>query len=134
MYLISCPAEERTEGDQWRGCDVRCHHDGYTEARKHLKTLLDAVESGRMATVRRDSAMSAIVDGVRSRHFLAEVSPSRDGWSRKREWSIFIPGPPVATDGASLDEAVKDHHPATRFIGQPEAGGAESSTLATRPG
>ena len=32
------------------------HYDSYTEARSNLKNLLDAAESGQVATVRRDSA------------------------------------------------------------------------------
>lgn len=85
------------------------HYDSYTEARKHLKTLLDAAESGRVATVRRDSATSAIVDGGRLRHYLALVSPSRaQVVAEAGGWSIFIPGLPVAADGTSLDEAVTE--------------------------
>jgi len=32
------------------------HYDRYTQARAHLKDLLDAAERGRVATIRRDSA------------------------------------------------------------------------------
>src|SRR5438552_2880262 len=31
------------------------HYDSYTDARAHLKDLLDAAERGRVATVRRDA-------------------------------------------------------------------------------
>ncbi|MDQ7906476.1 hypothetical protein RB614_18340 [Phytohabitans sp. ZYX-F-186] len=85
------------------------HHESYTEARKHLKDLLDAAERGRVATVRRDSRTTAFVDRDRLRHLLASVSPSgaqvvaEDGG-----WSIFIPGLPLAADGPSLDEALDD--------------------------
>lgn len=85
------------------------HYDSYTQARTHLKDLLDAAERGRVATVRRDSATTAVVDVERLRRFLtsivpshAQVVPEADGWS------VFIPGLPVAADGASFDEAVAD--------------------------
>ncbi|WP_086821088.1 type II toxin-antitoxin system HicB family antitoxin [Allokutzneria sp. NRRL B-24872] len=83
------------------------HFDSYTEARAHLKDLLDAAEKGRVATVRRDTAVTAVVAVERLRHFLASIVPSRaqvvpeDG-----AWSVFIPGLPVAADGASFDEAI----------------------------
>ena len=85
------------------------HYDSYTEARAHLKDLLDAAQLGRSATVRRESATAAIVDAERLRHFLAgviairaEVVPEADGWS------VFLPGVPVAADGATFDEAIAE--------------------------
>ncbi|WP_344875285.1 prevent-host-death protein [Allokutzneria multivorans] len=83
------------------------HFDSYTEARAHLKDLLDAAEKGRVATVRRDAAVTAVVDVERLRHFLSSNVPSRaqvvpEGGG----WSVFIPGLPVAADGTSFDEAI----------------------------
>jgi predicted RNase H-like HicB family nuclease len=83
------------------------HYDSYSEARAHLKDLLDAAERGQVATVRRDSATAAVVDVERLRHFLSSIVPSRaqvvpEGGG----WSVFIPGLPVAADGASFDEAI----------------------------
>ncbi|XKK40674.1 prevent-host-death protein [Nocardiopsis sp. ARC36] len=85
------------------------HYDSYTEARVHLKALLDAAERGRVATVRRDSARTAVVDVGRLRHYLATVAPSRaQVVPEAGGWSVFIPGLPVAADGASFDEAVTE--------------------------
>lgn len=85
------------------------HYDSYTDARSHLKDLLDAAERGRVATVRRDTRTSAIVDRERLRYFLAAVTPSRAEVVAEDEgWSIFIPGLPVAADGGSFDEAVEE--------------------------
>lgn len=85
------------------------HYDSYTDARAHLKTLLDAAERGRVATVRRESARAAVVNLDRLRRYLATVTsshaqvvPEADGWS------VFIPGLPVAADGATFDEAVAE--------------------------
>ncbi|KOX22375.1 prevent-host-death protein [Saccharothrix sp. NRRL B-16348] len=83
------------------------HYDSYTAARAHLKDLLDAAEEGRVATVRRDCATTAVVDVKRLRDFLASVVPSRaQAVPEAGGWSVFIPGLPVAADGSSFDEAI----------------------------
>lgn len=85
------------------------HFDSYTDARAHLKALLDAAERGLVATVRRESARTAIVDVGRLRHYLATVTPSRaQAVPEAGGWSLFIPGLPVAADGATFDEAVDE--------------------------
>lgn len=85
------------------------HYESFTEARAHLKDLLDAAERGLPATLRRDAGQVAVVDVERYRQLLreainrrAEVVPEAGGWS------VFIPGLPVAADGGSFDEAVDD--------------------------
>ncbi|MBB5153558.1 prevent-host-death protein [Saccharopolyspora phatthalungensis] len=85
------------------------HYGSYTEARAHLKDLLDAAERGRVATVRRDSALTAVVDVERLRHFLASLVISRaQVVPEAGGWSVFIPGLPVAADGATFDEAIAE--------------------------
>lgn len=85
------------------------HYDSYSDARAHLKDLLDAAERGRVATVRRDAASAAVLDVARLRHFLATVVPSRaQVVPEAGGWSVFIPGLPVAADGATFDEAVDE--------------------------
>lgn len=85
------------------------HYDSYTEARNKLKNLLDAAESGRVATVRRDAAIAVVLDAERLRYFLASVVPSRAQVVQEADgWSVFIPGLPVAADGATFEEAITD--------------------------
>jgi predicted RNase H-like HicB family nuclease len=85
------------------------HYDSYTEARNNLKNLLDAAESGRVATVRRDSVTTAVLDAARLRHFLASVVPARAQVVQEAGgWSVFIPGLPVAADGETFDEAITE--------------------------
>ncbi|MEU6785600.1 prevent-host-death protein [Nonomuraea angiospora] len=85
------------------------HFDSYTEARAHLKALLDAAERGRVATVRRESATTALVDVDRLRHYLAAVTPSHaQAVPEDGGWSIFIPGLPLAADGRTFNEAVTE--------------------------
>lgn len=81
--------------------------NSYTEARAHLKELLDAAERGRVATVTRDHATTAVVDGERLRYFLARMCPSRaEVVAEDGGWTVLIPGLPLAADGASLADAV----------------------------
>jgi predicted RNase H-like HicB family nuclease len=85
------------------------HYDSYTDARNNLKNLLDAAESGMVATVRRESATTAVLDAARLRYFLASVVPSRaEVIEEAGGWSAFIPGLPVAADGATFDDAITD--------------------------
>jgi predicted RNase H-like HicB family nuclease len=85
------------------------HYDSYTEARTHLKDLLDAAQRGRSATVRRESATAAIVDAERLRRFLASVNAVRPEVVAEADgWSVFLPGVPVAADGATFDEAITE--------------------------
>jgi predicted RNase H-like HicB family nuclease len=85
------------------------HYDSYTEARTHFKELLDAAERGRVATVRRDTRRTAVVEAERLRTVLAALIPSRaEVVAEAGGWSAFIPGLPVAAEGASFAEAVDD--------------------------
>lgn len=85
------------------------HYDSYSEARAHLKDLLDAAERGQVATVRRDSTSAVVLDAGRLRHFLASVVPSRaQVVAEAGGWSVFIPGLPVAADGPTFDVAVEE--------------------------
>ena len=83
------------------------HYESYTEARTHLKDLLDAAERGRVATVRRDVGRAAVVDVERFRAFLAALITTRAQVVAEDDgWSVFFPGLPIAADGATFEEAV----------------------------
>ncbi|MFI5842305.1 type II toxin-antitoxin system HicB family antitoxin [Catenuloplanes sp. NPDC051500] len=85
------------------------HYESYTQARTHLKALLDAAERGRVATVRRDSRTTAIVDQERLRFFLASVAPARaEIVAEDGGWSVLMPDLPVAADGSTIDEALDE--------------------------
>lgn len=85
------------------------HYDSYTEARAHLKDLLDAAERGHVATVWRDAAKMAVVDVERFRSSLALLSAHRAQVVAEADgWSVFIPGLPIAADGATFDEAIAE--------------------------
>lgn len=85
------------------------HYDRYTDARAHFKDLLDAAQRGVVATIRRDSHTAAIVDVERLRRFLLSIVPSNaQVVPEAGGWSVFIPGLPVAADGATFDEAIDE--------------------------
>ena len=85
------------------------HYDSYSEARAHLKEVIDAAVSGRPVTVRRESQRVAVLDAGRLRRFLATCVPSTaQVVPEEGGWSAFIPGLPVAADGASFDEAIDE--------------------------
>jgi predicted RNase H-like HicB family nuclease len=85
------------------------HYDSYTDARNNLKNLLDAAESGQVATLRRDSSTMIVIDATSLRRFLASVVRSRAQVVQEAGgWSVFIPGLPVAADGATFDEAIDE--------------------------
>lgn len=84
------------------------HYNSYTDARAHFKDLLDAAERGMVATVRRDSGRAAVVDADRLRRYLAVLCPQAEAVSEEDGWTLFMPGLPIAADGATLDAAVKD--------------------------
>jgi predicted RNase H-like HicB family nuclease len=85
------------------------HYSSYTEARTHLKDLLDAAARGRAATIRRESTTAAVVDADRLRRFVAALSPVRaQVVAEAGGWSVFIPGLPIAADGATFDEAISE--------------------------
>lgn len=85
------------------------HFASYSEARAKLKDLLDAAGRGRTATVQRDDKTAAVVDGERLRYFLARGAPSQaQVVAEDGGWSVFIPGLPLAADGATFDEAIDE--------------------------
>ncbi|HEY2701766.1 MAG TPA: prevent-host-death protein [Pseudonocardiaceae bacterium] len=85
------------------------HYESYTDARSHLKDLLDAAERGLVATVKRDDVTTAVVDVARLSHFLTSLIPSRaEVVPEAGGWSVFIPGLPIAADGGTFDEAIME--------------------------
>lgn len=82
--------------------------DNVTEARAHLKDLLDAAADGVPARLRRDSQRIALVDADRLRRYLASLSVRAVVVADGGGWSASIPGTPLAADGASFDEAIDE--------------------------
>lgn len=86
----------------------------YSEARGHLKDVLDAADEGRPVVVSRDGAHAAVVDAGRLRYALARLCRPAQVVAEADGWSVFIPGLPVAADGSTLDEALGEMTDALR--------------------
>lgn len=82
--------------------------ESVAEGRAHLKELLDAAAGGIPAGLHRDRDRFAVVDAARLRHFLSSLSRRAEVVAEANGWSVFIPGTPVAADGATLDEAITE--------------------------
>ncbi len=83
--------------------------DSYSEARDHLKEVLDTADRGEPVVVRRQGHAAAVVNVERLRDLLihrcppdARVVPEAGGWS------ILLPGLPIAADGSTLDQALDE--------------------------
>ena len=88
----------------------------YSETRRRLREVLDAAEAGKAAGIERRGNRVALVERNRLHGLLA------DSWRLGRPdavaeaggWSVFLPGSPIAADGADLDEAVEEFIQALR--------------------
>jgi hypothetical protein len=85
------------------------HFPTLRSGRDHLKDVLDAAAEGRPASVTRHHTRMAVVDAERLARLLARTRPANAELVAENDgWSIFIPGLPIAADGASLDEALDE--------------------------
>lgn len=85
------------------------HFGTFTAARSNLRDLFDTAHSGRVTTVDRDRERFAVVDADLLRAHLAKLRPSgavvvAEGGG----WAAFLPGLPIAGEGADLDGAIED--------------------------
>ncbi len=85
------------------------HYGSVSEARAHLRELLNAAESGRPATLNREGRRTAVVDADRLRDILAVSRPSGAVMAHEAGgWSIVLPGLPIAADGSTVDQAMDE--------------------------
>lgn len=85
------------------------HFSTLRDGRDHLKEVMDAAAEGRPASVTRDRFRVAAVDADRLAYFLSRVRPAgAEVIAEDGEWSIFLPGLPIAGDGSTLDEALTE--------------------------
>jgi prevent-host-death family protein len=80
--------------------------NSFSEARGHLKDVLDAAADGLPVVVHRKGTTAAVVDADRLRRLLNRLGPRAEVVGEAGGWSVFIPGIPVAADGATFDEAI----------------------------
>ncbi len=77
-------------------------------ARTNFKHLLDAAATGLPSHLRRDEQHLAVVDAAVLVQHLSAALPRAEVVPEEGGWSVFIPGIPVAADGATYDEAIEE--------------------------
>lgn len=82
----------------------------YTDTRSHLREVLDTAEAGLPIGIRRHDKLVALIESGRLREILMNSRRLRrpEAVAEAGGWSVFLPGTPVAGDGADLDEAVDE--------------------------
>ena len=88
---------------------IRRHFASFTDTRTHLRDVLDAARSGRVATIARGGERFAVID---TDVLLAELALSRPSQAvvaaEGGGWSAFVPGIPTHGEGDTLDAAIDD--------------------------
>lgn len=84
-------------------------YPSFTEARKSLKNILDAVQDGAVVSIERGSQVAVVTDRDRLRDLLLRAVPSTAKVVAEEDaWVIVIPDTPFAAEGSSLDAAIDD--------------------------
>lgn len=84
-------------------------YGSYTDARTHLKEVLDATAHGRTVTVRRDEQVSAVVPAEKLREFLfTTVSPHIEIFKENGAVVVLMRGRPFVSEGADVETALAD--------------------------
>jgi len=82
----------------------------YTETRNRLKEVLDTADGGVPVGVERHGRRVVVMDTALLSELLAASPRLRrpEAVAEGGGWSVFLPGTPVAADGADLDEASEE--------------------------
>ncbi|WP_022894572.1 prevent-host-death protein [Agromyces subbeticus] len=84
-------------------------YGSFTDARTHLKDVLDATEQGRTVTVRRDDHLSAVVPVERLRgFFFRTVSPRVKVYREEGRTVALMESRPFASEGEDVASALAD--------------------------
>lgn len=87
----------------------RRHFESFTDARRHLRSVLDAARLGLVTTVERDQERYVVLTAERLRQDLARLRPARaEVVAEGGGWAAILPGLPVHGDGETFAEAVDD--------------------------
>ena len=80
-----------------------------SDARKHLKDVLDSVQRGKIVTVRRDELVSAVVPADRLRdYFFRTVSPRVSLTQEDDRVIALMDDRPFVSEGVDVDDALDD--------------------------
>lgn len=88
----------------------------YTDTRNHLREVLDTVEAGIPIGIQRHGRQVALIESEKLREVLlgTRLLGQPEAVAEAGGWSVFLPGTPIAADGANLDEAVDEFISALR--------------------
>lgn len=88
----------------------------YTDTRNRLKEVLDTADRGVPVGVERHGRRVVVMDMALLHELLADSPRLRrpEAVAEAGGWSMFLPGTPVAADGADLDEAAEEFVAALR--------------------
>ncbi|HEX9088859.1 MAG TPA: hypothetical protein VF867_15180 [Arthrobacter sp.] len=82
---------------------------GFTEARNSFKTILDTSDRGGLTIVQRGSSSASVVNTTRLLQYMFRNTPANvQVVNEDGAWAMFMPGLPIAAEGATLDEATAD--------------------------
>jgi len=85
------------------------HFGTFTETRKHLRSVLDNAQAGRVTTVQREAARFAVVDAEQLLRSLMRLRPAQATVvAEGGGWSAVLPGLPVHGDGETFEQAIDD--------------------------
>ncbi|MBA2695397.1 MAG: hypothetical protein ACR2FV_07565 [Ornithinimicrobium sp.] len=95
------------------------HFSSFTDARKQLRSVLDAAQQGLVTTLERDRQRYVVLLGDHLREDLAALRPAdavvvAEGGG----WSVILPGLPVHGDAETFDGAIEDAVDALREYAQ----------------
>lgn len=85
------------------------HFGSFTDARTHLRSVLDAAREGLVTTVDRDHERFVVINAADLRRDLAELRPAKAVVAAEGGgWSAVMPGLPVHGDGDTFADAIDD--------------------------
>lgn len=85
------------------------HYESYTEARKHLKDLLDTASNGRVVVLERSGEQLSVIQSDVLRGLLVRsISVRPEMVHEDGAWAIFVPGMPIAAEAEDIDAAVDE--------------------------
>ncbi|KQP01410.1 hypothetical protein [Leifsonia sp. Leaf264] len=84
-------------------------YGSFTDARNHLKDVLDATARGRTVTVRRDEQLTAVLPAEKLRtFFFRTVSPRVEVFKEGEVVVALMKDRPFVSEGSDVNEALDD--------------------------
>jgi predicted RNase H-like HicB family nuclease len=85
------------------------HALSFTDARSSFKDILDTADRGGLTVVERGSGSASVVNTTRLLQYLVRNNPANvQVVNEDGAWAMFVPGLPIAAEGATLNEATAD--------------------------